>query len=151
MNIRQATVVFAFDEMNIEFLGVIKKKPDWQVGLINGIGGKMDDVDGGSLKACALREFREEAGIELDPSRMSEPVIIASSATYRVSYHKVNLSDLEYTHVMDRKVNDAGEQIVSVCLDQLFTRKTVPNLRWAAPFVAVYNNRYKIPLAVSEF
>jgi 8-oxo-dGTP pyrophosphatase MutT (NUDIX family) len=45
-----------------EFLLVKKSKPDWQAGLLNAPGGKIND--GESALAACVREFKEETGIK---------------------------------------------------------------------------------------
>lgn len=40
-----------------------KERPEWQKGLLNGIGGKVEKFDK-SYKHALCREFKEEAGVE---------------------------------------------------------------------------------------
>lgn len=55
-----AGLMFSKDSSQIAL--VVKNKPDWQKGLLNGIGGKIEDSDTNSL--CAMmREFKEETGV----------------------------------------------------------------------------------------
>lgn len=42
-----------------------KAKPEWQKGLLNGIGGKVED-DETNIQAM-VREFKEETGVEIGP------------------------------------------------------------------------------------
>lgn len=46
-----------------------KEKPDWQKGLLNGIGGKIEADEDPS--AAMSREFEEEAGTKIAPSAWS--------------------------------------------------------------------------------
>ena len=53
---------------------IVKNKPDWQKGLLNGIGGKIeefDSINAKNLKERSLnamcREFKEETGVETFP------------------------------------------------------------------------------------
>jgi len=42
-----------------------KKRPEWQAGKLNGIGGKIEDFDS-CPQAAMRREFKEETGAEID-------------------------------------------------------------------------------------
>lgn len=55
---------FALDLQNQQVLLIRKKRPDWQAGKLNGIGGHMDGSDGGSTRAAMRREFAEETGVQ---------------------------------------------------------------------------------------
>ena len=59
---------FAFDDLGRVAL-IEKKRPDWQAGLLNGIGGKLEDVDQDRPIAAMQREFREETGVDIDVSK----------------------------------------------------------------------------------
>jgi 8-oxo-dGTP diphosphatase len=54
---------FAFLNDDKDVILIEKTKPDWQKGLLNGVGGKLEDYDDSSVHAM-VREFREETGIE---------------------------------------------------------------------------------------
>jgi 8-oxo-dGTP diphosphatase len=53
---------FAFDS-NEEVVLIRKNKPDWQRGLLNGVGGKIEENE--SSYAAMVREFHEETGVRL--------------------------------------------------------------------------------------
>jgi 8-oxo-dGTP diphosphatase len=63
---------FVFDPLAQVYL-IRKLKPDWQKGLLNGIGGKIETADeGGEYPASVTamsREFEEEAGVLIHPLR----------------------------------------------------------------------------------
>lgn len=56
----QYVLGFAFDDLGRVAL-IRKNKPEWQRGLLNGIGGKVESTE--SIAIAMKREFYEEAGV----------------------------------------------------------------------------------------
>jgi len=54
------TVGFYFNASATRVALVKKARPAWQAGLLNGVGGKAEDADGGVWSVTQAREFREE-------------------------------------------------------------------------------------------
>lgn len=52
---------FAFTPQQDQVLLILKNKPEWQKGLYNGVGGKVED--GEAVYSAMAREFQEETGI----------------------------------------------------------------------------------------
>lgn len=52
---------FMFSEDKKEILLIEKLQPEWQNGLLNGIGGKVEECE--SHKKAIIREFREETAL----------------------------------------------------------------------------------------
>ena len=59
---------FLFSRQLEAVLLIEKRKPAWQLGRWNGIGGKIEP--GETAAEAMVREFREEAGVETNPWRM---------------------------------------------------------------------------------
>ena len=57
---------FAFKNNFKEVLLIHKKRPEWQAGSFNGVGGKIEL--GESSKDAMSREFHEEVGVDVPPS-----------------------------------------------------------------------------------
>lgn len=52
---------FLFDDLGASVALIEKQHPEWQRGLLNGIGGKVEE--GESPLAAMIREFKEETGV----------------------------------------------------------------------------------------
>jgi 8-oxo-dGTP diphosphatase len=63
---KKYVVGFLFSPNLAEVVLVLKNRPDWQAGLLNGIGGKIED--GESPHNAMSREFVEETGVYISPS-----------------------------------------------------------------------------------
>ncbi len=62
-------VGFVFDTNNQNILLLEKKRPEWQRGFVNGIGGKVEGAAEETFPVLAMvREAREEAAFESSPS-----------------------------------------------------------------------------------
>src|ERR1700675_3013232 len=58
-------VGFILDPTLSKVVLIRKMKPEWQNGLLNGVGGKVGDTIPGETPQQAInREFKEEAGVE---------------------------------------------------------------------------------------
>jgi len=54
-----------FDPTLSKVVLIRKGKPEWQQGLLNGVGGKVgDNISGETPEQAVHREFKEEAGVE---------------------------------------------------------------------------------------
>lgn len=58
-------VGFQFNPERTKVALIRKSKPEWQRGLLNGVGGKIEQSDGSAL-AAMVREFKEETGVVTD-------------------------------------------------------------------------------------
>jgi 8-oxo-dGTP diphosphatase len=56
---------FLFDSTRTRVALILKNRPAYQVGQFNGIGGKIEQFDRDPV-AAQRREFREEAGLDID-------------------------------------------------------------------------------------
>lgn len=70
---------------------VEKQKPDWQRGKLNAIGGKIES--GETPHDCMVREFAEEAGVQID---RWESVVVLTGSNF-VVYFFAAFSDLVHS------------------------------------------------------
>lgn len=62
---KRYVIGFFIDTAKDAVLLIERRKPDWQQGLVNGIGGKIEP--GEDVQVAMAREFFEEAGVETSP------------------------------------------------------------------------------------
>lgn len=62
--IKKYSLVFIFTEEMNRVLMIQKIKPEFQRGLLNGVGGLMESKDM-DMKSCAVREMKEETNLDI--------------------------------------------------------------------------------------
>lgn len=102
---------------------VKKTKPEWQAGLLNGIGGKIEP--GESPFDAMVREFEEETGYR---TLEWEEFAVEIGPVSTVYFFRTQVDECP---PMPHH-NDVGEQIISVFAYNP-PHKVVGNLRWLVP------------------
>lgn len=74
---------FAFSPDKQSVLLITKNRPDWQAGLFNGLGGKVEETDS-TIHYAMEREFLEEAGI-LIPAQQWHLFNISGNAHFELN------------------------------------------------------------------
>lgn len=108
-----------------------KNKPQWQAGLLNGIGGKIEDTDE-SPEFALSREFKEEAGANIHPGEW-EPFCKMHGDDFTVYCFKF-FSDLAF-------------ESLRTCTDELVVERQVHALNY---FECVSNLSWLIPMALDN-
>lgn len=131
-----AGFLFSEDMRNVTLIE--KKRPDWQAGKLNAIGGK---IEAGEDFQCAMhREFLEETGLSVQSwklfCRLSDASARTRAATFEVYFfvqqgnlHNVVTTTDEQVHVVDVNALLRGHCHLLV---------TVANLRWLVPMAMLY-------------
>lgn len=116
---------FLFDSNKAEVLLIKKKRPKWQEGRYNGIGGK---IEGNETAAQAMqREFKEEAGVEVqDWVPFCHYDYDGGTVEF---YFYIDTADEFYDKV--HSVTD--EQIKWVKLEDIWHLNSIFNLKWLIP------------------
>lgn len=121
-------LLFSDDLKNIVLIR--KNRPDWQKGLLNGPGGKVEE--GESYDFAAHREFFEEAGISV-PIWDHLAYQTEDNGKYEVCYVTAKTS---YEHL--NQVKSKTDEIVGMYTVEFIEQKNLVNsLKWLIP-LAIY-------------
>lgn len=118
----QYVVGFLFDdEMKVVVL-IDKKRPEWQAGKLNGVGGKVND--GEAPLAAMKREFAEEAGVSIDSWR--------PFCELRSGYNVVNFFYAKDSTQLFHAHTETDEEVIVGAIASILSvpEKFVPNLPW---------------------
>lgn len=123
-------VGFAFSCGDV--LLVNKRKPAWQAGKLNGVGGKIEKDE--SAISAMVREFEEETGQCISAGFWKYVAVLIHSDCSLFVY-TVNLDSI--FDVRDickfQKETDAGEPLSWVSMTGLYEHRTIENLKWLIP------------------
>lgn len=137
---REWVVGFLIDEGGDEVVLILKNRPKWQAGKLNGVGGKVEpsDVD---AHAAMVREFREETGLLVFSWHHFASLTWEEGV---VRFYRA-FAPLE-TLTACRTVTD--EDIVRIhirsLLDPVWRPVVTPNLLWLVPLAAHRHDDYGV-------
>lgn len=119
------TLGFIFDTSGEKVLLVHKQKPEWQVGRINGIGGKIEE--GETPVACIARETKEEACLDIPES---EWIFLGTIQTDEWIMHTFMAT---YGGPLDDAQKGDYEEVEWFAVNAL-PKECIGNLKWLIPF-----------------
>lgn len=123
------SVVGFLKDCDNRVLLIRKTRPSWQVGWLNGIGGKIEA--GETAHDAMLREWSEETGIVPAPDRHF--CMLLSGGDYEVHFFSGETPLSFHDHLDGRTHNDVGEKFEIVALEDARHEKVIPNLKWLLP------------------
>lgn len=118
------TLGFIFDASLERVLLIHKTRPEWQKGLINGIGGKVEY--GESDVACIVRETEEECGLK------SEEFDWVHFAKLHGKDWAIEAFCLKYTGSVTDATTAEDQKIEWFTVDSL-PKNVISNLKWLIP------------------
>ena len=134
---------FLFSEDGTNVALIHKVKPDWQKGLFNAIGGKIED---GENRAFAMsREFEEETGVAIAPERWREYCQLTDRRNYIVSFFFTFSTYGELGLI--RQIEEEVPHVWPVCD---LPKSVIPNLRWLIPMALEMGNERAESFTVIE-
>lgn len=129
-------VGFAF-RSNGKVVLIEKRRPDWQAGKLNGVGGHVEK--GETMRQAMLREFEEEAGARV---HNWEHFATVTDATNWSVYFFGTITNLPVSSVTDERIMEFP------CRD--LPRNVVPNLHWLIPMYWNRNTAIDWPYHIQE-
>lgn len=121
---KKYTVGFVFNRNLKKVLLVHKLAPEWQVGYINGVGGKVEKDE--EKFDCVVREVKEETGIE---SRKTDWQFVG---TISGGNAVVDIFGMIYQGKTFKKFRYEKEDIEWFPVNRL-PANVIPNLKWMIP------------------
>jgi 8-oxo-dGTP diphosphatase len=112
--------LFSMDRSRV--LLIRKRRPAWQAGRLNGVGGKVEAGEG--FAAAMTREFAEEAGLTIHPWQQ---VLTLSGSDWRGHFFRA-FGDVDSA----RALTDEALEIHAVAE---LPGDTIPNLHWMIPLM----------------
>jgi len=125
------TVGFLFNNERNEVLLIQKKRPDWQKGYLNGIGGHIEEDE--SPLECMTREFYEEADIKI--FNWEELAIITDEETWKVHFYRTFVAD----DIFNSYESKTDEEVIGCIFRKdeydgiLLPNNVIKNLNWLIP------------------
>lgn len=125
--VKRYALGFCFDDAMLEVVLIQKKRPDWQAGLLNGLGGHVEKRE--TPREAMAREFEEEAGVK---TKYSDWSCFAHMAEQSFSSPwEVYCFRLRSTEVFANATTMTDEPVVKEIIPRLFQRRDrMPNLTW---------------------
>lgn len=112
---------------------ICKTKPEWMRGLLNGIGGKVED--GEAPRVAMAREFREETGYETDAAQWDNMGTVVFSGG-EIHCYRMIAPFSPYKNVLR---SPTEEPVGWFFLRELHLKRVVDNVRWLAELAASRN------------
>jgi len=119
----RAVCGFLFDSEMTKVVLIRKNRPDWQKGLFNGVGGKVEE--GEFAEDAMVREFEEETGMRVDDWH-AFCVHLDKANGFEVTYY-MSVGDVTGA----KTVTDEEIEIHDV--GGVWILDVIPNLKWVIP------------------
>jgi 8-oxo-dGTP diphosphatase len=116
-------VGFAFFHIDCVCL-IRKKRPSWQAGKLNGVGGHIEE--GETAKEAMVREFYEEAGVEI-PGWTH--ICIMKGENFHLDVFATQLTEDQWFEVK----SNTDEEVEICFIQDLFFENTIPNTKFLVP------------------
>ena len=111
---------------------IIKNRPDWQAGFLNGIGGKIEESDHHALEAM-IREFKEETGVLVDSWKFYAEMKGKEWVVYCYT---------AFSNDIDKVKTMTDEKVIIVETNELYKLSILDNLKFLIPMALNDANFY---------
>lgn len=126
MNVQRMVLGFIFSNDNSKVVLCKKKKPKWQKGKYNGVGGKVEEEDNLDLSFAMRREAYEETGLSIDDWTKCITFTCAGGIVHVFS---------TYVHPNVFERIKSGEEEIRVFDVNKLPKTVIPNLKWMVPML----------------
>jgi 8-oxo-dGTP diphosphatase len=116
-------VGFLFSEDRQRVVLIEKKRPAWQAGRLNGVGGHVEE--GETPMMAMVREFEEEAGLSIPRWEHFAVLTDAMQARFHVDFFRA-FGDVRYAYAVT-------DELIQVEAVNQLPPAVLPNLRWLIP------------------
>lgn len=121
---KRMVVGFNFSKDRKKVLLIVKQKPEWQVGMLNGVGGKVEEE---TIKAAMVREYEEETGVITHPREWDYYCMYVGDEWTVNFFRRFIEHDIDHYHMLTVEVEQLqvypAEGITEVM-------NLIPNLKW---------------------
>lgn len=132
---KKYVIGFAIDSYLDKVALIKKNRPDWQAGLFNGIGGK---VEAGELPGDAMvREFREETGYNQATDSWVPFATLIGHNQADSEYFEIFCFYMEFTDFNELS-STTDEQVMILDFDQVTSDNSVPQVTWLIPMAKTF-------------
>ncbi len=125
---------FLFDKNREQVLLIKKNRPEWQYGLLNGIGGKVEDNELPIDAMC--REFSEETDYEI-------PTVWYNFGKLSGEGFEISLFSATTSNNL-KEIGPKTDEKLQVCKVKNLPKNTITNLHWIIPMASKDNQIYNI-------
>lgn len=149
-------VGFIFTPEFRDLLLIQKKRPEWQAGYLNGIGGKVERDE--TPVFAMTRETMEETGL-IVPLDEWRPLARLVTSNPLLTIPEVAIVDFFFTTVSSAIITSArdrtDEKLIIIRTRDIQSYKTIPNLQWLVPLAAHFDvslmgTTYSGPIHINE-
>jgi len=128
---KKYVVGFLFNNDMTKIVLIHKNRPEWQVGKLNGIGGKIEENE--SSYNAMIREFKEETSLLINNWKSFCQLSDINKKHEIIFYYALsdNISDV-------KTITDEKVEIFNI--DDLYKLSVIDNLKWIIPLCIDKNN-----------
>ena len=138
---KRYVVGFLFTKDAKHVVLIRKLNPEWQRGLFNGVGGKIE-INENSCDAMA-REFGEETGVIINPKEWTCFACIHRPGFYDLDIYRAH-SDLAFD------VRTIEKEEVHLLKVNELPKNIIPNLQWLIPLALDKQADFSNPISIQE-
>jgi 8-oxo-dGTP diphosphatase len=145
--LKQYVEGFAFNYDRDSVVLIRKKRPAWQAGYLNGVGGKIEPNE--LTIEAMVREYREETGVNNSPADWQHTITLKTKDSEIFFFRSFN------RHLYELALTKTDERVERVYVGELAEYNIVPNLHYIIPMCLFADSNYNnatlvLPVTLEE-